>query len=81
MLLTIYSPIAQLVERLTVNQNVTGSSPVWGAKYRSVVQSGRTLALGARGRKFDSCCSDQSILKNKGNNEGNSIWNTKMFMV
>ena len=55
MLLTIYSPIAQLVERLTVNQNVTGSSPVWGAKYRSVVQSGRTLALGARGRKFESC--------------------------
>ena len=30
----IYSPIAQLVERLTVNQNVRGSSPRRGAKYR-----------------------------------------------
>ena len=28
----IYSPIAQLVERLTVNQNVRGSSPRRGAK-------------------------------------------------
>jgi hypothetical protein len=27
-----YSPIAQLVERLTVNQNVRGSSPRRGAK-------------------------------------------------
>ena len=27
----IYSPIAQLVERWTVNPCVTGSSPVWGA--------------------------------------------------
>ena len=54
-----YSPIAQLVEQLTVNQWVAGSSPAWGAKYRSVVQPGRTLALGARGRKFDSCRFDQ----------------------
>ena len=28
-----YSPIAQLVERLTVNQNVRGSSPRRGAKF------------------------------------------------
>lgn len=27
---TYYSPIAQLVERLAVNQDVTGSSPVRG---------------------------------------------------
>ena len=29
-----YSPIAQSVERLTVNQNVRGSSPRRGAKIR-----------------------------------------------
>ena len=28
-----YSPLAQLVERLTVNQNVPGSSPGRGAKF------------------------------------------------
>ena len=28
-----YWPIAQLVERLTVNQNVPGSSPGWPAKF------------------------------------------------
>ena len=30
----VYSPIAQLVERLTVNQLVPGSSPGRGAKFR-----------------------------------------------
>ena len=33
LMVTNYSPIAQLVERLTVNQNVRGSSPRRGAKY------------------------------------------------
>ena len=28
---TLHSPIAQLVEQLTVNQWVAGSSPAWGA--------------------------------------------------
>ena len=28
-----YSPIAQLVEQLAVNQCVAGSSPAWGAIY------------------------------------------------
>jgi hypothetical protein len=27
-----YSPVAQSVERLAVNQHVRGSSPRWGAK-------------------------------------------------
>ena len=31
------SSVAQLVERLTVNQNVTGSSPVRGAKEKTSV--------------------------------------------
>ena len=35
----IYSPIAQLVERLTVNQNVRGSSPRRGANYRMLPAS------------------------------------------
>ena len=29
-----YSPIAQSVERVTVNHDVVGSSPTWGAKKR-----------------------------------------------
>ena len=28
----VYSPIAQSVERVTVNHDVVGSSPTWGAK-------------------------------------------------
>ena len=28
----IYSPLAQSVERVTVNHDVVGSSPTWGAK-------------------------------------------------
>ena len=35
---TTYSPIAQLVERLTVNQNVRGSSPRRGAKFQKAHQ-------------------------------------------
>ena len=34
---TTISPIAQLVEQLTVNQSVTGSSPVRGATARSII--------------------------------------------
>lgn len=34
--LIIYSLIAQLVERLTVNQYVTGSSPVGGVGYMNL---------------------------------------------
>jgi len=34
---TNYSPIAQLVERLTVNQNVRGSSPRRGAKFNAAL--------------------------------------------
>ena len=30
--LFIYSPIAQSVERVTVNHDVVGSSPTWGAR-------------------------------------------------
>jgi hypothetical protein len=34
----VYSSIAQLVERLTVNQNVRGSSPRRRAKYAELAQ-------------------------------------------
>ena len=32
---TKYSPIAQSVERVTVNHDVVGSSPTWGARKRT----------------------------------------------
>ena len=31
----VYSPIAQSVERVTVNHDVVGSSPTWGARKSS----------------------------------------------
>ena len=37
--LFIYSPIAQSVERVTVNHDVVGSSPTWGAKKIETGQS------------------------------------------
>ena len=40
-LFKIYSPIAQSVERLTVNQNVRGSSPRRGASFR--MRSAKTI--------------------------------------
>ena len=49
--------IAQSVEHSAVNRNVAGSNPVASA-FRDVVQSGRTLGLGPRSRKFESCHSD-----------------------
>lgn len=53
----LYGSIAQLEERLTVNQIVAGSSPAVPA-LRNVVQFGRTLGLGPRSHKFESCHSD-----------------------
>lgn len=38
-----YSDIAQLVERLAVNQDVTGSSPVVGAKLFAYSSIGRAI--------------------------------------
>ena len=37
--LFIYSPIAQSVERVTVNHDVVGSSPTWGASKTPVYES------------------------------------------
>ena len=37
--LFIYSPIAQSVERVTVNHDVVGSSPTWGANKTPVYES------------------------------------------
>ena len=39
----VYSLLAQLVERLTVNQNVAGSSPAQGAKIREVAEWSKAL--------------------------------------
>ena len=43
----IYSPIAQLVERLTVNQLVPGSSPGRGAKHQKAPAKGAFFVLSA----------------------------------
>ena len=34
----VYSPIAQSVERVTVNHDVVGSSPTWGARKEQQVK-------------------------------------------
>ncbi len=47
-------PNSSMVEHLTVNQVVAGSSPAWGVQYGSVVQLVRMLACHARGRGFES---------------------------
>ena len=47
------NPVAQLVEQHPFKVMVVGSNPT-GITIRDVVQSGRTLALGARGRWFKS---------------------------
>ena len=72
----LYSSIAQSVERMTVNHDVTGSSPVGGAIiarelifsccfYPGVAQFGSALEWGSRGRWFDSSHSDHiKVLKN-----------------
>ena len=38
---TFFALIAQSVEHAAVNRSVTGSSPVWGAKRKSVLVRGR----------------------------------------
>ena len=53
----IVSPIVQLVERVTVNHCVVGSSPTRGV-HQSVAQFGSALRLGRKGRRFESCHSD-----------------------
>ena len=42
---TKYSPIAQSVERVTVNHDVVGSSPTWGARKKRIPYGVRFLLL------------------------------------
>tara|TARA_Y100001963_G_scaffold94159_1_gene129732 strand:- start:81 stop:341 length:261 start_codon:yes stop_codon:yes gene_type:complete len=46
--------VAQLGEHCTCTAAVVGSNPITSTTLRDVVQLGRTLALGARGRWFKS---------------------------
>ena len=46
---------------------------------RRIVQFGRTLALGARGRKFKSCCADQKEKNMKLYNEDCIVQMQKMI--
>ena len=54
------NPVAQLVEHRPFKARVVGSNPT-GITTRDVVQSGRTLALGARGRWFKSSHLDNVV--------------------
>ena len=56
--------VAQLVEHRPFKARVVGSNPT-GITIRDVVQLGRTLALGARGRWFKSSHLDKKKLKKK----------------
>lgn len=46
------------VEQPICNRQVRGSTPRFGSS-RGIAQSGSALALGARGRRFESGCPDQ----------------------
>lgn len=57
---TKYRPwVAQWPEQAALNRNVAGSTPALRTKHPGVAQSGSALALGARGRWFDSSHPDQ----------------------
>ncbi len=49
----LYSPIAQSVERMTVNHDVAGSSPAGGANIWAHSSIGRALPLQGRGHGFE----------------------------
>ena len=53
---------SSMVEQSAVNRLVAGSNPAVPAIYWDIVQSGRTLVLGARCRRFKSCYSNHSLL-------------------
>ena len=53
-----HGDVAQLGEHLPCTQKVAGSSPVVSTIIRGVAQSGSASALGAEGRRFESCHPD-----------------------
>lgn len=57
----IFCRVAQSVERRPVNALVGGSIPSPTASFPSVAQPGSAAALGAEGRKFESCHSDHTL--------------------
>lgn len=57
-----YSEIAQSVERRTVNPQVPGSSPGFGAKQWGYSSAGRAVALQAKGHRFDPVYLHQIML-------------------
>lgn len=74
-----------MVEQLTVNQRVRGSSPRQGAKiYQGVAQFGRALGLGPRCRGFESYHLDQnlgSVQQTKTLNHLNSLSGQKRSCI
>ena len=53
---------------MTTDQKVRGSTPFGRTINREVAQLGSALVLGTRGRRFESCLLDHSIINlfNKG---------------
>lgn len=61
-----FANVAQVVEQLIRNQQVSGSSPLIGS-IRGVAQLGSAFGSGPKGRRFESCHLDQQkALKPKG---------------
>ena len=57
-----FRKLTQLVEYLFYTQAVVGSIPALPTRsIRSLAQSGSASALGAEGRRFESCNSDQVL--------------------
>ena len=50
-----YAPLAQSVERRTVNPQVVGSSPTGGAKYAPLTQLDRVTDFESVSYKFETC--------------------------
>ena len=50
----VHSSVAQSVEHLTVNQGVTGSSPVRGAIFKNLIGISWGIAKSVKARDFDS---------------------------
>ena len=58
---TQYAPLAQLVEHLTLNQGVLGSSPRWCTRKVAGWTSGEDGGLSRRKQEFDSPTGHQHI--------------------
>ena len=64
-----HSSVVQLVEHLTVNQNVAGSSPAGGAMMLTVAQSVEHLVVIQKAEGSIPFCQPKKIMSKNINNE------------